>query len=213
MATRELKPLSYTPGPVTMLPVASRERDKRTIEWLLTVWSSQQYTLDKWDEAIRVIEEERIYERFPPEQPAGSLENLIKELLGFSVEESRLRIEDRANRAVPAGKPGGQPGNKNAAKNKDKNDNDNCQLRFKGGNDPAYLTSVIARDRPDILERMKQGEFRSVRAAAIEAGIVKDSGKITVSTIDPQKAAKTILNAIESGKITREFVNRLKEAL
>lgn len=36
-----------------------------------------------------------------------------------------------------------------------------------------YLTARIARDRPDILERMKAGEFRSVRQAAIEAGIVK----------------------------------------
>jgi len=30
-----------------------------------------------------------------------------------------------------------------------------------------YLTSVIARDRPDILDRMKKGEFKSVRAAGI----------------------------------------------
>ena len=47
---------------------------------------------------------------------------------------------------------------------------DNNQT-LKGGTDPEYLTSRIARDRPDILERMKQGEFRSVRAAGIEAGV------------------------------------------
>jgi hypothetical protein len=32
-----------------------------------------------------------------------------------------------------------------------------------------YLTAVIARDRPDILDRMKKGEFKSVKAAAMEA--------------------------------------------
>ena len=32
----------------------------------------------------------------------------------------------------------------------------------------------IARDRPDILERMKAGEFTSVREAARAAGIIKD---------------------------------------
>jgi hypothetical protein len=32
----------------------------------------------------------------------------------------------------------------------------------------------MARDRPDILERMKAGEFTSVREAAREAGIIKD---------------------------------------
>ena len=90
-----LKPLSYTPGPVTMLPLGSSERDRRTIEWLVTVWSGQQYNLDKWDEALKVIEEERIFERYPPEEPAGSLGVLIENLLGFSVEKSKLKIEDR----------------------------------------------------------------------------------------------------------------------
>lgn len=44
---------------------------------------------------------------------------------------------------------------------------------FQHGNDPRYLTGRIARERPDILERMRAGEFRSVRQAAIAAGIVK----------------------------------------
>ena len=30
------------------------------------------------------------------------------------------------------------------------------------GDDPDYLTARIARDRPDILERMQAGEFKSV---------------------------------------------------
>lgn len=36
----------------------------------------------------------------------------------------------------------------------------------------ARLTARIAKKRPDILERMKADEFSSVRAAAIEAGII-----------------------------------------
>jgi hypothetical protein len=39
--------------------------------------------------------------------------------------------------------------------------------------DADYLTAGIARDHPDILERMKAGKFKSVRQAALEAGIVK----------------------------------------
>ena len=35
------------------------------------------------------------------------------------------------------------------------------------------ILSRLARDRPDILERVKSGEFKSARAAAIEAGIIK----------------------------------------
>ena len=42
-------------------------------------------------------------------------------------------------------------------------------------NDPAYLTSVTAHDRPDILEEMKEGKHRSVRAAAIKAETLCDN--------------------------------------
>ena len=38
------------------------------------------------------------------------------------------------------------------------------------GETQAYLLRRLARDRPDILERVKSGEFKSARAAAIEAG-------------------------------------------
>lgn len=48
------------------------------------------------------------------------------------------------------------------------------QIRVKQhGTSADYLAARIKRDRPDIAERMKGGEFRSVRAAAIEAGIVR----------------------------------------
>jgi hypothetical protein len=61
------------------------------------------------------------------------------------------------------GKPGPGRGNKT----------DNDVIRFRQGNDPDYLTARIARDRPDIHQRMKDGKYKSVRAAAIEAGIIK----------------------------------------
>ena len=41
--------------------------------------------------------------------------------------------------------------------------------------DRRYFVNRIARDRPDILERMKRGEFVSVRAAAQAAGLVRIS--------------------------------------
>jgi hypothetical protein len=40
------------------------------------------------------------------------------------------------------------------------------------GNGAGYLTSRIARDRPDVLERQRAGEFRSVQESARAAGIV-----------------------------------------
>lgn len=43
----------------------------------------------------------------------------------------------------------------------------------RGSNSATYLTARIKRDAPDIAARLERGEFKSVRAAAIEAGIVK----------------------------------------
>jgi hypothetical protein len=59
-----------------------------------------------------------------------------------------------------------------------------------GGTGREYLMARLARDRPDILERMKAGEFASVRAAAIEAGIIKPTCTVP---LDPGKAATRLL--------------------
>ena len=41
----------------------------------------------------------------------------------------------------------------------------------RGSTGQAYLLRRLARDAPDVLERVKTGEIKSARAAAIEAGI------------------------------------------
>jgi hypothetical protein len=48
--------------------------------------------------------------------------------------------------------------------------------KVQSGNRSVYLVNRIARDRPDILERMKAGEFETVREAARAAGILTASG-------------------------------------
>ena len=58
------------------------------------------------------------------------------------------------------------------------------------GNGSSYIAARLARDHPDILERMKRGEFRSVRAAALEAGIVKPQKTYTGSALE--RATKAV---------------------
>jgi hypothetical protein len=65
------------------------------------------------------------------------------------------------------------------------------------GNDADYLTRRIARDRPDILERMKAGEFTSVRAAALEAGIRKRTIQHGPAPADWARAARKHLTPDE----------------
>lgn len=69
--------------------------------------------------------------------------------------------------AKPAMKHGGD------RKSEDRNQADNYQVEKSYGTSAEYLASVIARDHPEIHEGMKAGKYRSVRQAAIEAGLVK----------------------------------------
>ncbi len=62
------------------------------------------------------------------------------------------------------------------------------KLRVQSGNRSQYLVNRIARDRPDILERMKAGEFAFVRQAAIAAGIITEGrspGSQRLSSSEP----------------------------
>jgi len=60
------------------------------------------------------------------------------------------------------------------------------------GNDSDYLLRRIARDRPDLLTDIgKNKRFKSARAAAIEAGIIKDIPSIQLK--DPGPTAQKLL--------------------
>lgn len=76
---------------------------------------------------------------------------------------------------------------------------DNCQVygnEIQGGNNASYLTARIARDRPDILDEMKRGKYRSVRAAAIDAGIVEPKQRYQLPT-DPTAAGRYLSQRVD----------------
>lgn len=60
-----------------------------------------------------------------------------------------------------------------------------------GGNSQSYLLRRLKRDRPELIEQIEAGTIKSVRAAAIEAGIVKDVPSVPMN--EPAKAAAAIL--------------------
>lgn len=55
-----------------------------------------------------------------------------------------------------------------------------------------YLTARIARDHPEVHDKMKRGAFRSVRQAAIAAGIIQDRTRVSFYADDPERAARNI---------------------
>ena len=91
--------------------------------------------------------------------------SMLRRELGLTSDQMRERIttellvQARAEQPQELAKQG-RPG---------KGDNYNV-LSEERGTSADYLTARIARDRPDILDGMKQGKYRSVRAAAIDAG-------------------------------------------
>ncbi|MDH3598955.1 MAG: helix-turn-helix domain-containing protein [Candidatus Tectomicrobia bacterium] len=81
-----------------------------------------------------------------------------------SADRRRRRIQALARRAKPLHHPGTYvpPGRGHKVP---------PEKRSVAGNRSDYLANRIARDRPDVLERMKRGEFTSMRDAAWAAGI------------------------------------------
>ena len=77
----------------------------------------------------------------------------------------RREVQALARRAKPLIEPGTQERPGRGRKT--------LPARRSGAGDRRYFISRIARDRPDILERMKRGDFVSVRAAAQAAGLVR----------------------------------------
>lgn len=71
----------------------------------------------------------------------------------------------------------------------------------RGSNSQAYLLRRLARDAPEILDRVKAGEFKSARAAAIEAGIIRPVPTVRLVD-DPAKVAKMIQKHWRKDQIT-----------
>lgn len=110
---------------------------------------------------------------------ADELERIRKyrhwEILGYQSEDELLetevglnagQIKERAQKLAQDAKPLAKHGEVGRGRNRD---NDTIS----NGRGASYLAARLRRDAPEICDRLAAGEFPSVRAAAIEAGIVK----------------------------------------
>jgi hypothetical protein len=78
-------------------------------------------------------------------------------------------------------------------------------LKMKPGQTAAYLLRRLARDHPIILARYERGEFKSVRAAAKAAGIIKelmpfDRVMKLVPKLTPEERAKVAQACAQHGR-------------
>ena len=147
----------------------------QTISRLQSLWGSLNLDFESYMTAWAEAEEHRVWEKVPYGNPFGTKDGMLKQLAIGDDEAAKNRVAIQAI-AARASRRQGRPANGEEKGSR-------ANLFHRGANAEALLAR-IARDRPDVLERMKQGEFDSVAAAAREAGIGFAKRKKTVTLSD-----------------------------
>lgn len=180
-------------GPRSLKTPGSPEWCWQTIESLKNSLS----LLDqRWQQAEQVVDDlrgARAWEKIPPENPYGSLDELLKAETGLGESQiygqiHELRMKDQRDKAGQrAG--GGQPGNSNAAKDKSTVNNIDSRLERPRGTSQSANLRRLRKDRPDLHARVLAGELSS-NAAMIEAGF--SPHRVQVRTDSVESIAKTL---------------------
>jgi hypothetical protein len=97
----------------------------------------------------------------------ANISKIVRLLKGGEVEAVQAAIKAANKNPLPPSDQSVNPRNPNGRKGKESNDNIN---RLKGGTDTTYTLRRLARDKPELLDKIESGEL-SVNAAAISAGI------------------------------------------
>jgi hypothetical protein len=147
--------------------VGPRElKDPRSKEYAIqTLYALKRYAESKEIDVRRIEEELSEIERYQHWK-----------ILGYASKQEMLEAEglseklaDIAERTVATMKEA--PVIRSSAGRPPKGNGDNVTI--KRGNSAEYLAGLLKRDHPDIAAAVERGEYRSIRAAAIAAGIVK----------------------------------------
>lgn len=98
--------------------------------------------------------------------------------------------------AVEAGQRAAQvmeqaPEMKGQGRPKNDEKGDNVTFSSDRGNEATYLSARLKRDHPEIAAKVLRGEYRSIRAAALDAGIIKPTRTIPIDT--PDNAVRALL--------------------
>ena len=151
----------------------------QTINHLQTLWKTIEIDLRLYEKTWDEAEEHRVWEKVPYQQPYGSKERMQEALEVGDVPAARAKVARMAMNAIPT-----RQGKRT-------------------------LTDRIAFDAPDVWERMKQGEFKSVAEAARVAGIAmsKPNKTITLSG-QVERVAERL-----KGYYSQEQIQQLREHL
>ena len=81
----------------------------------------------------------------------------------------------------------------------------NIILPSNQGTEAKYLAGRLKRDHPEIADRVARGEYRSIRAAALDAGIIKPKKTVPIDT--PERAIQALLRVFSADELRRALDN------
>ena len=190
-------------GPIELKEPGSPVWCWQTVSKLQSEWDSVNIDLGLYEKTWEDAEKYRIWEKIPYEAPYGTKEEMLSCLEVGDVPEARAKVAAKAMDTRPLGRQNGTNGH-------NMNEVDARQLD-QGGNSRNYLIAKIARDAPEVWERMKRGEFKSVAEAAREAGIKLAKAKKTVTLSDNVDRVADRLRGHYSPDQVRQIRERLAQ--
>ena len=140
----------------------------QTIGHLQMMWNFFEGSSERYLTTLTEAEKYRVWEVVPVDEPFGSKEKMIEVLEIGDENEAKQRLQQRALKTVALRHHGANQHREGGS----------GQVRMQRGRGIMdYLIARIARDRPDVLERIKQGEFKTAAEAARAAGIIRKKTK------------------------------------
>ncbi len=186
--------LASMSGPRPLKEPGSVEWCWQTVSALQHMWQSLRLNYEHYITLLNEAEAEAIWEKIPPDNPYGSKAAMLKQVeVGESQDaHKRMRIQTLAAQAK-ALQQTGRP----------------AAVQKSAGNSNVYLLRRIARDHPDTLQRIVDGEFDSARAAAREAGIALAQPKKTVVLSDNVERVADAIKGYYTSEQVKQIVGRL----
>ena len=186
--------LASMSGPRPLKEPGSVEWCRQTVSALQHMWQSLSLNYEHYITLLNEAEAEAIWEKIPPDNPYGSKAAMLKQVeVGESQDaHKRMRIQTLAAQAKALQQQG-----RSAA------------VQKSTGNSNDYLLRRIARDYPNMLQRIADGEFDSARAAAREAGIALAQPKKTVALSDNVERVADAIKGYYSPEQVRRMVEHL----
>ena len=188
-------------GPLAMKEPGSPQWCWQLLAAMQTQWRALNFDYELYTRTWEDAEAYQVWDKVPYDSPYGSKERMLEALEIGDIPAAKARVVEKAMTAQPLGPHGGT--------NQHNMEEGSAHYLPPKGRGTDYLTARIARDRPDIWERMKHGEFDSVAAAAREAGIPLPQPRRTMSLSDN---VDRVANKLRQ-HYTQEQVQRIAERL